>query len=128
MLAMSSATACAEEGAPAPSDEPPSPPGALHEHESPERAAPPDEAPPKPEVPPEEDLEALAGRYRDPWFGDVEICPTGDRVRFVAMKSPKLAGELLRVGSRLMVQWEAVDVDTDAWLDFETHAGAIALP
>ena len=70
------------------------------------------------------DIGALAGRYRDPWFGDVEICPDGDGVRFTAMKSPKLTGELFRAGQRMMVQWEAVDVDTDAWLDFQARAGA----
>lgn len=37
---------------------------------------------------------------------------------FVARKSPLLAGKIVRVGSRLLVDWTAEEVDTEAWIDF----------
>jgi CubicO group peptidase (beta-lactamase class C family) len=62
---------------------------------------------------------AWTGRWRDPWFGEVSICPAGDGIRFEAAKSPKLAGRVMRtVGGRLLVDWDDADVDAEAWLDF----------
>ncbi|MCR6661647.1 MAG: beta-lactamase family protein [Luteimonas sp.] len=57
------------------------------------------------------------GRFRDPWFGEIEVCPAGEGVRFRSLKSPKLTGDLILVGSRLLVDWHDVDVDVEAWLD-----------
>lgn len=63
-------------------------------------------------------MQTLLGRYRDPWFGDVAICPQGQGIRFAAVKSPKLAGRVMQVGERLLVDWNDADVDAEAWLDF----------
>src|SRR5690606_3219044 len=63
----------------------------------------------------------MAGRlgvYRDPWFGEVSICPAGDGVRFAAAKSPRMAGEVMRVDDRLLVQWSGRGADTEPWLHF----------
>ncbi len=71
------------------------------------------------------ELGAKLGRYRDPWFGEVAICPHEQGVRFAAVKSPKLSGRVMRAGGRLLVDWDDADVDAEAWLDF---AGAAQAP
>ncbi|WP_334178443.1 serine hydrolase [Pseudoxanthomonas sp.] len=63
-------------------------------------------------------LAAWTGHYRDPWFGDVTLCPQGDRVRFVAVRSPMLAGTVMRVDERWLVDWDDDSVDAEPWLHF----------
>jgi CubicO group peptidase (beta-lactamase class C family) len=58
------------------------------------------------------------GIYRDPWFGDIAICPDGDRVRFRSEKSPRLQGNVMQVGERLLVDWEDPSIDVEPWLTF----------
>lgn len=65
------------------------------------------------------------GTYRDPWFGDISLCPRDGRMRFAAMKSPKLAGTVMRLGARYLVHWDDSG-DLDAWLDF--HAAKSGQP
>lgn len=63
----------------------------------------------------------MAGRlgvYRDPWFGNVSICPAGEGVRFASAKSPRMVGDVMRVGDRLLVQWQGRGTDTEPWLHF----------
>ncbi|MEO8671907.1 MAG: serine hydrolase [Tahibacter sp.] len=69
------------------------------------------------------------GRWRDPWFGDISVCARGKAVRFVATKSPMLAGTVLRVGERYLVDWDDDSVDAEAWLDFSaaTDGGPMKL-
>jgi CubicO group peptidase (beta-lactamase class C family) len=62
------------------------------------------------------------GVYRDPWFGEVTVCPRGDGVGFVAAKSPQLDGEVMQAGERLLVDWRDDSIDAEAWLDFTTAA------
>lgn len=72
-----------------------------------------------------DDAGAWSGRYRDPWFGDVDICTAGDGndgVVFRSHKSPKLAGKVMRVDDRLLVDWLEPDVDVEAWLEFSHDA------
>ena len=64
------------------------------------------------------DMATWLGAYRDPWFGDVSICPAGDGVRFRSKKSPLLSGRVMRVAQRYLVDWDGDSVDTDAWLTF----------
>ncbi|HST45297.1 MAG TPA: serine hydrolase domain-containing protein, partial [Luteimonas sp.] len=64
-------------------------------------------------------LGIATGLYRDPWFGDVSICPAGGGVRFRAHKSAMLSGPVLHAGDGLLVDWDALGADADAWL----HAG-----
>ena len=66
----------------------------------------------------------VTGRYRDAWFGEAQVCATGQGVEFRSIKSPKLHGRLLRGGDRLLVDWQAADVDVDAWIDFDRADGA----
>lgn len=63
------------------------------------------------------------GIYRDPWFGEVSICPYGDGVRFASAKSPLLTGEVMRVGTRRLVQWRGVGTDAEPWLHFDAPRG-----
>jgi CubicO group peptidase (beta-lactamase class C family) len=69
------------------------------------------------------DLRGELGIYRDPWFGEVAICAMGadaknEGVRFSAAKSPLMQGVVMRVGSRLLVQWQDASMDAEPWLAF----------
>lgn len=64
-----------------------------------------------------EALAPLLGRYRDPWFGEISLCRQAEAVRFVAAKSPRLSGRVLQAGGRLLVDWDSLGADADAWLD-----------
>jgi CubicO group peptidase (beta-lactamase class C family)/microsomal dipeptidase-like Zn-dependent dipeptidase len=57
------------------------------------------------------------GRYRDPWFGEISICERDGQVRFDSVKSPLMTGAVMRVGERLLVDWED-SVDEEPWLTF----------
>ncbi|MBJ6984178.1 serine hydrolase domain-containing protein [Luteimonas sp. MC1750] len=66
---------------------------------------------------------AWLGRYRDPWLGEVTVCRSGDGVRFTSAKSPRLSGPVLRAGGRLLVDFDTLGPDADAWLDVGGEAG-----
>lgn len=76
-------------------------------------------APPPAELPPLGPLDPSPwqGRYRDPWFGDVLLCPEAGRLVWRSLASPRLAGP---VGStadgRPQVRWDDRSVGADAWL------------
>ena len=65
---------------------------------------------------------ALLGVWRDPWFGEVAICPKGqgagdgNGVGFASARSPLMAGRLMRVDARWLVDWDDDGVDAEAWL------------
>jgi CubicO group peptidase (beta-lactamase class C family) len=64
------------------------------------------------------ELATWTGIYRDPWFGDISLCPRDGIVRFTAAKSPKLAGTVMRLGTRYLAHWDDSG-ELDAWLDFQ---------
>lgn len=64
------------------------------------------------------ELAGLLGIWRDPWFGEVRLCPRAGGVAFEAVKSPRLRGPVLRVGHQYLVQWE--HGDAEAWLHAPT--------
>jgi CubicO group peptidase (beta-lactamase class C family) len=64
------------------------------------------------------ELAGLLGIWRDPWFGDIHLCPRGDGVAFEAAKSPRLRGPVMRAGEAYLVQWE--HGDAEAWLHAPT--------
>jgi CubicO group peptidase (beta-lactamase class C family) len=64
------------------------------------------------------DMRGRLGVYRDPWFGDVSICPAGDGVQFASAKSPLMVGDVMQAGDRLLVQWHGRGADTEPWLAF----------
>jgi CubicO group peptidase (beta-lactamase class C family) len=65
----------------------------------------------------------MLGVYRDPWFGEVSVCPRENRVQFIAAKSPRMVGTLIQTAGRVLVDWQDESVDVDAWLDFSTDQG-----
>ena len=69
----------------------------------------------------------VLGVYRDPWFGEVSVCARDGGVQFVAAKSPRLAGTLMQVADRVLVDWRDESVDVDAWLDFSTDQGTAVM-
>jgi CubicO group peptidase (beta-lactamase class C family) len=71
------------------------------------------------------ELATWTGIYRDPWFGDISLCPHDGIVRFAATKSPKLAGTVMRLGTRYLAHWDDSG-ELDAWLDF--HAAQDGQP
>ncbi|WP_229659136.1 serine hydrolase [Luteimonas terricola] len=58
------------------------------------------------------------GRYRDPWFGEVTVCAVDGGVRFASLKSPRLSGAVLLEGERLLVDFDTLGADADAWMEF----------
>ena len=65
------------------------------------------------------------GRWRDPWFGDVTICPIQDMVRFVAAKSPRVTGQVMTTRDGWLVDWDG-DAVSEAWLRFTPDAKTAA--
>jgi CubicO group peptidase (beta-lactamase class C family) len=94
------------------------------ELEADRRAAPSPQNQLQPGMPVEPDgMRELLGVYRDPWFGEVSVCPRDNGVQFVAAKSPRMAGRLIQTADRVLVDWHDESVDVDAWLDFSTDQG-----
>ena len=67
------------------------------------------------------DLEDQLGVWRDPWFGEARICARGNAVFFASQKSPRLAGQVMRVGEHYLVHWGSDN--SEAWLLFPRQAG-----
>jgi CubicO group peptidase (beta-lactamase class C family) len=67
------------------------------------------------------DLEGHLGVWRDPWFGEARICARGNAVFFASLKSPTLAGHVMRVGGQYLVHWGSGN--SEAWLHFPAQAG-----
>ena len=66
------------------------------------------------------ELSQFAGRYRDPWFGDVMVRLEKGQLHFSAEKSPKLEGVLRHNdGSRFVVRWVDRTLEADAYVLFE---------
>ena len=63
-------------------------------------------------------MEQMLGTWRDPWFGEVTVCPADGGVRFESARSPRLAGPVLAAAGRLLVDFDTLGPDADAWLDF----------
>ena len=64
------------------------------------------------------ELASSTGLYRDPWFGEISLCPRDGEVRFASVKSPALTGTVMRLGQRYFVHWDGHG-NLDAWLDFQ---------
>ncbi len=67
-------------------------------------------------------MHARQGVWRDPWFGEISLCPKGDAVWFTSAKSPAMHGQVMRSGERSFVQWQGLGEDADAWLAFSGDA------
>ncbi|MCA0197730.1 MAG: beta-lactamase family protein [Proteobacteria bacterium] len=65
----------------------------------------------------------LLGVWRDPWFGEVAICPRAGGVGFASARSPLMTGSVMRVDQRWLVDWDDDSVDAEAWLHPPVRAG-----
>lgn len=76
-----------------------------------------------------DEVRDLLGIYRDPWLGEIALCPEENAVVWRARKSAKLHGRLMRAGTRLLVAWDEPDVaSADVWLDHRSVAnGGVTL-
>lgn len=68
--------------------------------------------------------DARLGVYRDPWFGRVSLCTAADEVRFQSEMSPRMAGRMMDVDGRALVEWDDDGVDLEAWMDFHEDGAA----
>lgn len=65
------------------------------------------------------DHDLYTGTYNDIWFGDIIISTVDGIMRFNAVKSPKLRGELLYyTGNTFIVKWNDRSLDADAFVVF----------
>lgn len=53
-----------------------------------------------------DEFKSLDGRWRDPWFGEISICPRAGDVRFAASKSPRLVGRVMHSRHGWFVEWD----------------------
>ena len=59
---------------------------------------------------------AAQGIYRDPWFGEVSLCPAGGELQWRSVRSPRLVATVRQSGGRLLLDWHTQGEDADAWL------------
>jgi len=65
------------------------------------------------------DIAPFTGTYSDVWFGDVTVSQKDGKLRFYAVKSPKLSGEMLFYrGNTFIVKWDDRTLDADAFAVF----------
>jgi len=68
------------------------------------------------------DLGAMVGVWKDPWFGEVTLCPRDGKLQFASAKSPRMSGQVMETGNRLYVAWQGLGEDADAWLELKRDA------
>jgi len=67
----------------------------------------------------ETDLKGFEGTYTDAWFGDVVISNENGRLRFRAVKSPRMRGEMFHyTANTLIVKWDDRSFNADAFAVF----------
>lgn len=64
-------------------------------------------------------LPGWQGVWRDAWFGEVALCPSAGGLYWTSRKSPLMAGQVMQVGERLLIDWHEDSVDAEAWLHFD---------
>lgn len=65
-------------------------------------------------------LKNIEGTYHDLWFGDAVISTKNGQLRFEAINSPRLIGNLLPYkGNTYIVKWDDRSYDADAFVKFE---------
>ncbi|MFN2313158.1 MAG: serine hydrolase, partial [Bacteroidales bacterium] len=78
------------------------------------------------------DPQAFIGTYSDAWFGDVIIYEENGKLRYRAVKSPKMRGEMFHyTANTFIIKWEDRSMDADAFavfaLDREGKPSAITM-
>lgn len=60
-----------------------------------------------------------AGTYSDLWFGDIVISEVNGRLRFNAVRSPRLRGDMMHyTGNTFIVRWDDRSMEADAFAVF----------
>ena len=64
-------------------------------------------------------LKNIEGTYKDQWFGDAIISNRNGKIRFDAVNSPRLSGEMFPYkGNTYIVKWYDRSYDADAYVKF----------
>lgn len=64
-------------------------------------------------------LSAYAGRYQDPWFGELLLSEQQGKLHFSASRSPLLRGELSYYqGNTFVIKWQERSLNADAFISF----------
>jgi len=62
---------------------------------------------------------SYTGTYTDKWFGDITIKAVNGKLRFNAVRSPRLRGDMLfYTGNTYIVKWDDRTLDADAFVVF----------
>lgn len=65
------------------------------------------------------ELSQLVGKYKDAWFGEVEITLQKNRLWFASKRSPALTGEMqFYKGTSFVVKWTDRTLNADAFVNF----------
>ena len=65
------------------------------------------------------DTLAFTGTYTDAWFGDIVISEENGKLRFRALKSPKLRGEMFHyTANTFIIKWDDRSMNADAFAVF----------
>ncbi len=68
------------------------------------------------------ELEKFKGRYRDNWFGCVDIVLRKGNLLFLSKRSPKLKGQMFYYkANTFVVKWDYRDMNADAFLIFNLN-------
>ncbi|QCX54245.1 serine hydrolase [Elizabethkingia sp. JS20170427COW] len=72
--------------------------------------------------------EQYIGKYKDSWFGEVEIKQEQGKITIKCLSSPRLNGEVLPyLGNTFVVKWNDRSYDADAFINFETNGKGQAI-
>lgn len=71
--------------------------------------------------------ELYVGKYRDNWFGEIEVLKIGADLWFQSIKSPKLRGKMsFYKGNTFVVKWNDRSMNADAYAIFSLGKDGIA--
>jgi len=66
--------------------------------------------------------EQIVGKYRDSWFGDIDITQNKDKLILSCKRSSKLTGQLFYYEDfTYLVKWDYQDMNADAFVKFEMN-------
>jgi CubicO group peptidase (beta-lactamase class C family) len=79
------------------------------------------------EHPAQINFNSYAGRYRDPWLGEITISAKDGKYWFSSQRSPKLSGELLPLkANSFVVKWKDRSMHADAFVIFRLDERGMA--
>jgi len=65
------------------------------------------------------DFSPYIGKYRDSWFGEIEITQKDDQLYFTSSRSPQLKGRMyFYEGNTFVAAWNDRSMDADAYVNF----------